>query len=89
MLIIGKPVLETAKKAASECGILERNIYMIEEEPCEQFKSVWSLVDSEELEPRRLTPQEAKERTAFMCYSSGTTGRAKGGDLFGHFVLYR
>jgi len=40
--------------------------------------SIWSLAGSEELEPRHLSSQEAKQRTAFMCYSSGTTGKAKG-----------
>jgi 4-coumarate--CoA ligase len=79
VLVVGKPVFEVAKKAAAECGIPDRNIYVMEEEDHEGYKSIWSLVGDEELEPRRLSPQEAKERTAFMCYSSGTTGRAKGG----------
>ena len=77
--MVGKPVFEVAKKAAAECGIPDRNIYVMEEEDHEGYKSIWSLVGDEELEPRRLSPQEAKERTAFMCYSSGTTGKAKGG----------
>jgi 4-coumarate--CoA ligase len=79
VLVVGKPVFEVAKKAGAECGIPDRNIYVMEEEDHDGYKSIWSLVGDEELEPRRLSPQEAKERTAFMCYSSGTTGRAKGG----------
>ncbi|KIM77171.1 hypothetical protein PILCRDRAFT_825519 [Piloderma croceum F 1598] len=50
----------------------------MEEDGHEQYKSIWSLAGKEELEPRRLSQQEANQRTAFMCYSSGTTGKAKG-----------
>jgi 4-coumarate--CoA ligase len=81
ILVIGKPVFDVAKKAAIECGITDGNIYMMEEEAHEQYRSIWSLVGKEELEPRHLSPQEAKQRTAFMCYSSGTTGKAKGGTV--------
>jgi 4-coumarate--CoA ligase len=77
--VVGKPVIEVAKKAAIKCGIAESNIYMMEEDAHEQHQSIWSLASTEELEPRRLSPHEAKQRTAFMCYSSGTTGKAKGG----------
>jgi acyl-CoA synthetase (AMP-forming)/AMP-acid ligase II len=79
VIVVGKPVLEVAKKAAAKCGIADHNIYILEEEGHDRYKSIWSLVGKEELEPRRLSPQEAKQRTAFMCYSSGTTGKAKGG----------
>jgi 4-coumarate--CoA ligase len=79
VLVVGKPVFEVAKKAAIECGIADDNIYVMEEDDYQQYKSIWSLASEEELEPRRLSPQEVKQRTAFMCYSSGTTGKAKGG----------
>jgi 4-coumarate--CoA ligase len=81
VLVVGKAIIEVAKKAAIECGIADYNIYIMEEEGHEQYKSIWSLAGKEELEPRRLSPHEAKQRTAFMCYSSGTTGKAKGGTL--------
>jgi 4-coumarate--CoA ligase len=79
VLVVGKPVFDIAKKAAAQCGLLDHNIYMIEEEGHGKYKSIWSLVGKEELEPRCLSPKEVRERTALMCYSSGTTGRAKGG----------
>jgi 4-coumarate--CoA ligase len=79
VIIVGKSVIEVAKAAAIRCGIVDHNIYIMEEEDHEHFKSIWSLASFEELKPRRLSPQEAKQRTAFMCYSSGTTGKAKGG----------
>jgi acyl-coenzyme A synthetase/AMP-(fatty) acid ligase len=68
-----------AKKAAHACGIKDHNIYIMEEEDHGQYKSIWSLAGKEELDPRRLSSQEVKQRTAFMCYSSGTTGKSKGG----------
>ena len=79
LLVVGKPVFDVAKRAAFHCGIPDDNIYMMEEEDHQDYKSIWSLAGKEELEPRRLSPQEAKQRTAFLCYSSGTTGKAKGG----------
>jgi 4-coumarate--CoA ligase len=79
VIVVGKSVIEVAKAAAIRCGIADHNIYITEEEDHEHFKSIWSLASFEELEPRRLSAQEAKQRTAFMCYSSGTTGKAKGG----------
>jgi acyl-CoA synthetase (AMP-forming)/AMP-acid ligase II len=82
VLVVGKSVFDVAKKAAVECGIDDYNIYIMEEDDHEQYKSIWSLAGKEELEPRRLSPQEANQRTAFMCYSSGTTGKAKGGITF-------
>ncbi|KIM77172.1 hypothetical protein PILCRDRAFT_825520 [Piloderma croceum F 1598] len=78
VIVVGKSVIEVAKGAAIRCGIADHNIYITEEEDHEHFKSIWSLASFEELEPRRLSAQEAKQRTAFMCYSSGTTGKAKG-----------
>jgi 4-coumarate--CoA ligase len=79
VLVVGKSVIEVAKRAAIECGIADQNIYMMEEEAHEQYKSIWSLAGHEELEPLPLSPKEARQRTAFMCYSSGTTGKPKGG----------
>jgi 4-coumarate--CoA ligase len=79
VIVVGKSVIEVAKKAAIKCGIADRNIYVMDEGGYEQYKGIWSLAGHEELEPLHLSPQEAKQRTAFMCYSSGTTGKAKGG----------
>jgi acyl-coenzyme A synthetase/AMP-(fatty) acid ligase len=87
--VVGEPVFEVARKAAVECGISDSNIYIMEEKDHGKFKSIWSLVGEEELEPRYLSPQEARERTAFMCYSSGTTGKAKGGAVQCNNMLMR
>lgn len=82
VLVVGKSIFDVAKKAAVECGIDDYNIYIMEEDDHGEYKSIWSLAGKEELEPRHLSPQEANQRTAFMCYSSGTTGKAKGGITF-------
>jgi len=78
VIVAGKSVFEMAKRAAITCGIADHNVYVMEEDGHEGYRSIWSLAGSEELEPRHLSPQEVKQRTAFMCYSSGTTGKAKG-----------
>ncbi|KAF7965136.1 hypothetical protein HWV62_45418 [Athelia sp. TMB] len=82
VLVVGKDMFNIALQAAEKCGIPNKDVYVLEPEDLTrgglQFKSIWSTMGSEELEPRRLSAQEARERTAFMCYSSGTTGRAKG-----------
>ncbi|KIM78766.1 hypothetical protein PILCRDRAFT_824179 [Piloderma croceum F 1598] len=86
VLIVGKPVFKMAKQAALKCGITDHNVYMIEEQDHGGHKSIWSLAGYEELEPRRLSRQEAEQQTAFMCYSSGTTGKAKGVETTHHNV---
>lgn len=78
-LVVGKAIIDVALVAAAECGIDSQNVFMIEEESYEMYRSIWTLLGPEELEPKHLSPEETKTRTAFMCYSSGTTGRAKGG----------
>ncbi|KAG0345224.1 hypothetical protein BG004_003861, partial [Podila humilis] len=40
-----------------------------------------STLESQLPQPLALTRQEAAETTAFICYSSGTTGRSKGVEL--------
>lgn len=79
VLVVGQGVLPVALEAATACGIPRTDIYVLEDDYSGEQKSVWSLMGREELEPRRLSSEEARGRTAFMCYSSGTTGRAKGG----------
>ena len=60
VLVVGKPTFEVAKKAVITCGIADHNIYMMEEDAHEQYKSIWSLVGIEKLEPRYLSPHEVK-----------------------------
>ncbi|KZP08609.1 acetyl-CoA synthetase-like protein [Athelia psychrophila] len=78
VLVVGQGVLPIALEAAAECGIPRTDVYVLEDDYVGEQKSVWSLMGPEALEPKQLSPAEARQRTAFMCYSSGTTGRAKG-----------
>src|ERR1700729_280451 len=55
IFVVGKPVFEVSKQAAIKCGITDNNIYIMEEDNYQQYKSIWSLAGEEELEPRRLS----------------------------------
>ena len=79
LLLVGEATLPLAKEAAVKCNYPQELIYMTESDDCDEFKSIWSIAGEEEPEPAKLSPSEAKELTAVMCYSSGTTGKAKGG----------
>jgi len=80
------PLLEIAKTAAKTCGIPENRIYILEV-PKELtggkgtpsgMKTVDDFIREgsklERLEPFKLAPGEGAKRTAFLCYSSGTSG---------------
>lgn len=84
------PLLATAKEAAKKCGIPENRIYILEV-PKELtggkgapsgMKTVDDLVREgsklDRLEPLQLGQGEGAKRTAFLCYSSGTSGLPKG-----------
>ncbi|KAL5383250.1 hypothetical protein PMIN06_004040 [Paraphaeosphaeria minitans] len=84
------PLLETAKMAAKKCGIPNNRIYILEV-PKELtggkgtpagMKTVDDLIRQgaklDRLEPLNLAPGEGAKKTAFLCYSSGTSGLAKG-----------
>lgn len=82
LLLVGEATLGLAKQAASQCGYPRDRIHMIERDGCGEFKSIWDIAggEGEELEPMRLSTDEVRTLTAFMCYSSGTTGVAKGSE---------
>ena len=84
------PLLETAKIAAKKCGIPDNRIYMLEV-PKELtggkgtpagMKTVDDFIREgaklDRLEPLKLAQGEGATRTAFLCYSSGTSGLPKG-----------
>lgn len=60
-------------------GIPNEKVYLLN--PTDTYgphASIWKLRGEETIMPRQLSPEECKKTTAFRCYSSGTTGRAKG-----------
>jgi acyl-CoA synthetase (AMP-forming)/AMP-acid ligase II len=83
------PLLKTTLKAAHKIGIPRSRIYIIEL-PKEltggaintEFKTVSDLVENGKelppLDPLQWTKGEGARRTAFLCYSSGTSGLPKG-----------
>ncbi|KAF2688388.1 acetyl-CoA synthetase-like protein [Lentithecium fluviatile CBS 122367] len=84
------PLLATAKEAAKKCGIPDNRIYILEVPKAftggrgtpSGMKTVDDFIHDgarlERLEPLKLAPGEGAKRTAFLCYSSGTSGLPKG-----------
>jgi acyl-CoA synthetase (AMP-forming)/AMP-acid ligase II len=84
------PLLETAREAAKKCGIPEHRIYILElpddftggKGAPEGMKTVDDFIGEgkalDRLEPLKWSSGHGAKRTAFLCYSSGTSGLAKG-----------
>jgi acyl-CoA synthetase (AMP-forming)/AMP-acid ligase II len=78
------PLLGPSLQAAKAAGIPNKHVYILEL-PKEltggkkvPFKTVDDLITQgqnlKELEPLRFKKGQGKEQTAFLCYSSGTSG---------------
>ncbi|KAI9590853.1 hypothetical protein BDF19DRAFT_461006 [Syncephalis fuscata] len=82
-------VLDIAKKAADQVGISHQHIIVsgILEgpgrlAPYQGHQTLHSLLaTASEAAPVYIAPSEASKQTAYLCYSSGTTGRPKGVEL--------
>ncbi|KAL4958313.1 hypothetical protein BDW69DRAFT_190970 [Aspergillus filifer] len=81
------PLLPTALEAASAAGLPKERIYIIDalpggEKAPAQYKTLSQLVETgkplPKLEKVNWRAGEAARRTAFLCYSSGTSGLPKG-----------
>ncbi|KAL3476937.1 hypothetical protein BJX99DRAFT_227197 [Aspergillus californicus] len=81
------PLLATALEAASKAGLPTERIYLIDVLPGSgklpaQYKTLSQLVEAGKALPKleKITWRagEATRRTAFLCYSSGTSGLPKG-----------
>jgi hypothetical protein len=80
------PLLETAKKAAKAIGLPDDRIYILElpesftggKSTPSGLKTVNDFVQEgsklERLEPLNWAQGEGGKRTAYLCYSSGTSG---------------
>ncbi|CAG8780289.1 14720_t:CDS:2, partial [Racocetra fulgida] len=77
VIIVHPKYLDTAIKAAKEAGIPESRIFLFGNREVHGFQSYRSLIGDREAEPVSYSPEEAKNTTAFLCYSSGTTGIQK------------
>lgn len=84
------PLLETALEAAQKVGISKDRIYLCEMPDAATggmkmpsgHKTLTQLISDgaslPALEPLKWTPGQGARQTAFLCYSSGTSGLAKG-----------
>ncbi|KAL5349668.1 hypothetical protein ACLOAV_004698 [Pseudogymnoascus australis] len=82
------PLLENALQAAKTAGIPEKHVYILDMPDVftggkkVPFKTVGDLVEQGKrlpaIEPLRWTKGQGERQTAFLCYSSGTSGLPKG-----------
>lgn len=78
------PALDTALEAAKASGIPKERVYILDMpkqfsgDKTVPFKTVNQLVIEgarlPKLEPLKWSPGQGKRQTAFLCYSSGTSG---------------
>jgi len=84
------PLLETARAAAKQSGIPDNRIYLLElpnqatggKSNPDGMKTVDDFIregkELGRLEPLNWAPGDGAKKTAFLCYSSGTSGLPKG-----------
>ncbi|CAG8763317.1 3679_t:CDS:2, partial [Acaulospora morrowiae] len=81
-IIITHPLcLSATIKAADEAQIPHSKIFLISDNEVNGFQPYYTLFVDREFEPIEYSPEEAKNTTAFLCYSSGTTGKNKGVEI--------
>lgn len=82
LLVTHPLVLETALKAAKEAGIPENNIILFESDGKSSFPTVDDLLKAGEKMPPVpkvvFKPGDSAKTIAFLCFSSGTSGKSKG-----------
>ncbi|KAF2822939.1 acetyl-CoA synthetase-like protein [Ophiobolus disseminans] len=84
------PLLETARAAAKKTGIPDNRIYILDvpeqvtggKRAPKGMKTVDDFINEgkklDRLEPLNWAPGDGAKKTAFLCYSSGTSGLPKG-----------
>ncbi|CAI2174849.1 6743_t:CDS:2 [Funneliformis geosporum] len=77
-IAVSPPFLSKAIKAAAAANIPVSNIFLFGDKEIDGIKSYSSLISKREAIPIEYSSEEAKSTTAYLCYSSGTTGRSKG-----------
>ncbi|CAB4394608.1 unnamed protein product [Rhizophagus irregularis] len=78
VIICHPDYLKKAIKAAEIANIHESKIFLFDENEFNGFLPFLSLLSDQEINPVEYTPEEAESTTAYLCYSSGTTGKSKG-----------
>ncbi|CAG8613767.1 5422_t:CDS:10 [Funneliformis caledonium] len=78
VIIVNPSFLSNLIEAASAANIPKSKIFLFGEEEIDGIRPLSSLFSEKEINPIEYTSEEAKSTTAFLCYSSGTTGKNKG-----------
>ncbi|CAG8779672.1 21591_t:CDS:10, partial [Dentiscutata erythropus] len=81
VIIVHPECLNTVIKAAKEARISESRIFLLSDREIHGHQSHRSLISDREADPVLYSPEEAMNTTAFICYSSGTTGKQKGVEI--------
>ncbi|RIB19056.1 hypothetical protein C2G38_2016005 [Gigaspora rosea] len=82
ILIVHPDLLETAIAASKEINNPNFRIFLFGDNEIDGYKPFRSeLIGEREIEPNVYTPEEANSTTAYICYSSGTTGKQKGVEI--------
>ena len=71
-------LLSNVIKAAAAANIHETNVFLFGDIEINGIKPYSSLISEREANPIEYSPEEARSTTAYLCYSSGTTGKNKG-----------
>ncbi|RIB21632.1 hypothetical protein C2G38_1999103, partial [Gigaspora rosea] len=79
VLIVHPEILEVAIEASINVKIPASRVLLFGDKEIKGYKPYRSvLINDREIEPIYYTPEEAKSTTAYLIYSSGTTGKPKG-----------
>ncbi|RUS13348.1 hypothetical protein BC937DRAFT_95447 [Endogone sp. FLAS-F59071] len=78
IMIISPDSIDVAVKAAKTVGIPKDRIFLFGDKTVGGLKPYLNILGKREAKPVEYTFEEASTTTAFLCFSSGTTGRSKG-----------
>ncbi|RIA84359.1 hypothetical protein C1645_879964 [Glomus cerebriforme] len=87
VIIVHPLFLSVAINAAKEANIPESKIFLFGDEKINKILPYNSLFGEREAIPIEYTPEEVKTTTAYLCYSSGTTGIPKGVESTHHNMV--
>jgi acyl-coenzyme A synthetase/AMP-(fatty) acid ligase len=79
VIICSEENIKTALAAGAKAGVDRKNIFILGNNEVEGVRPFTDLLSgSRKAIPIELTYEEAKETVAYLCFSSGTTGKSKG-----------
>lgn len=77
-ILILHPTLHAVTKSALGQLSQVKKVFVFGDKAVNGWQPYNTLVKKEEMEPVKLTPEEVAKETAYLCFSSGTTGLSKG-----------